>query len=277
MRCAVGRRLLPGVLLLILLACSGCRSVSERTYAAVRPSQHTVSSDTFTVFSDTPIPTDSELIAELRAVQQQVIQELELPPPDQAVSVFLFADEVAYRTYMQATWSHLPPRRAYFVGSPRELAVYSFIGPSVHEDLRHEFTHGLLHSCLATVPLWLDEGLAEYFEIPNTITGAPHPPHLRELRTATLEGWTPNLYRLELMSDFRDLSQRDYAESWLWVHYLLNGDPAVRRMFLDYLAELRTARVPQRLLTRVEELVPAWQRELRRHIDLLQSTQSPVN
>ncbi|GIT30210.1 MAG: hypothetical protein Ct9H300mP1_22560 [Planctomycetaceae bacterium] len=33
------------------------------------------------------------------------------------------------------------------------------------EDLRHEFTHGVLHSSLKRVPLWLDEGLAEYFEV----------------------------------------------------------------------------------------------------------------
>lgn len=259
------------VLMLVLPA--GCRTVSEPTYAASRPARHTVASGGFTVYSDIPISADSDVIRQLETVQQQVIDELQLPPQDNPVSVYLFTDEPSYRTYMRATWSHLPPRRAYFVGSPRELAVYSFIGPNVHEDLRHEFTHGLLHASLKTVPLWLDEGLAEYFEVQAGVVGAPHPAHLKELRAATLEGWTPNLYRLELMNDFRDLTQRDYAESWVWVHFLLNGDSNVRGMFLQYLHELRAARVPQRLLSRIEELVPDWQSELRQHIDLLQSTQ----
>jgi Protein of unknown function (DUF1570) len=264
---------LSAIVLAAVLLCSGCRSVPERTYSADRPSRHTVATDAFTVYSDVPMSADSAVIHELEFVGQRVADELQLPEQRDTVSVYLFADEVAYRTYMHATWSHLPPRRAYFVGSPRELAVYSFTGPSVQEDLRHEFTHGLLHSCLNTVPLWLDEGLAEYFEVGGTVAGAPHASHLRELRAAALEGWSPNLYRLELLHDFRDLTQRDYAESWVWVHFLLNGDPVVRQMFLEYIAELGSAQVPQRLLNRIEDLVPSWQIDLRRHIELLQSTQ----
>ncbi len=79
------------------------------------------------------------------------------------------------------------------------------------------------------------------------------------------------------MHDFRDLTQRDYAESWVWVHFMLNGDPAVRQMFLGYLDELKSVRVPQRLLNRIEEIVPSWQSELRQHIELLQSTQPQID
>jgi hypothetical protein len=260
-------------LVVLSLMVAGCRSLPERTYTSSRPSRHSISTDSFTVYSDVSVPEDSPVIRQLKLIGERVTEELQLPAQNDPVSVYLFSDEAAYRTYMHATWSHLPPRRAYFVGSPRELAVYSFLGPTVEEDLRHEFTHGLLHSCLKTVPLWLDEGLAEYFEVDGAVVGAPHSMHLRALRTAALDGWTPNLYRLELMHDFRDLTQRDYAESWVWVHFLLNGDPTVRQMFLEYLAQLRTAQVPQRLLNRIEELVPSWQSELRRHIELLQSTQ----
>jgi len=262
--------LFSGFLALIL---PGCRSLPE-TYEASRPTRHTVKTDAFTVFSDVDLPNDSPVIRELTLVGQQVQDELQLPPQRDSINIYLFPDEAAYRSYMHVTWSHLPPRRAYFVGSSRELAVYSFLGPSVQEDLRHEFTHGLLHSCLETVPLWLDEGLAEYFEVGGATVGLPHRSHLRELQEAAIEGWSPNLYRLELMHDFRDLTQRDYAESWVWVHFLLNGEPAVRQMFLTYISQLQTARVPQRLLNRVEEIVPSWQSELRKHIELLQSTQS---
>ncbi len=43
---------------------------------------------------------------------------------------------------------HLPPSfnlwlGAYFLGTSRELAVYSFLSLQVQEDLRHEFTSRL--------------------------------------------------------------------------------------------------------------------------------------
>ena len=46
-------------------------------------------------------------------------------------------------------------------------AVYAYRHPELPIDLRHECTHALLHANLPMVPLWLDEGLAEYFEMPE--------------------------------------------------------------------------------------------------------------
>ena len=45
--------------------------------------------------------------------------------------------------------------------------VYTYWGNRIQQDLRHELTHAILHSVLKDVPLWLDEGLAEYFEVPH--------------------------------------------------------------------------------------------------------------
>ena len=41
------------------------------------------------------------------------------------------------------------------------LTVYAYWGDRVAEDLRHEVTHGYLHTMVPHVPLWLDEGLAQ--------------------------------------------------------------------------------------------------------------------
>ena len=40
------------------------------------------------------------------------------------------------------------------------------MGDHLRTDLRHELTHALLHGVLKDVPLWLDEGLAGFFELP---------------------------------------------------------------------------------------------------------------
>jgi hypothetical protein len=35
------------------------------------------------------------------------------------------------------------------------------------------------------------------------------------------------------------MTQRDYAESWAWVHWLLESQPARRKLLREYLANLR--------------------------------------
>ena len=59
----------------------------------------------------------------------------------------------------------------------RELAV----------DLRHETTHAVLHGLLPMVPLWLDEGLAEYFEAPEANRLQRHP-HFKAVLDGNVHG-----------------------------------------------------------------------------------------
>jgi hypothetical protein len=254
------------ILLVLPGLSTGCQLTPTATFSADRPSQHSVASQHFVIHSDVPIESGDPLVKELEDLQRQITASLQLPEPRDPVMLYLFTDEVTYRYFMQAKWSNLPPRRAYFVGTPRELAVYSFRSPRMLEDLRHEFTHGILHASLTTVPLWLDEGLAEYFEIRSTEPGAPHREHLHELAKAKDEGWRPNLFRLETISDFQNLTQRDYAESWAWVHFLLNNDVAGRDALLAYVAELRSTTTPQRLLPAVEKAAPNFYTGLQNHI-----------
>ena len=47
------------------------------------------------------------------------------------------------------------------------LAVYAQWGDRMAEDLRHEVTHGYLHSVVPDVPQWLDEGIAKFYEVPR--------------------------------------------------------------------------------------------------------------
>ena len=250
---------------LIVLGCQG----TPKTFTSDRPRDHSVNAEHFHVYSNFPIAADSDLIEDLKLLRQQVSLTLNLPKQRDPVSVYLFADEASYRRYMQTTWPDLPPRRAYFVGTTRELAVYSYHGPRVREDLRHEFTHGLLHASLQTVPLWLDEGLAEYFEVEGSAAGVPHSEHLRYLQDARAEGWIPSLYQLEAITDFRRLTQRDYAEAWGWVHYMLHGESPARQVLIDYVASLRDRSIPTRLLPALESAVPAYHGRMVGHVNRL--------
>lgn len=251
---------------MLCVAISGCKTTQQKTFTVERPVRHTTQGDGFVIQSNFPVGSDAPLVSELNNLKTRVMESLKLPVQRDPVVVYLFANEGAYRRYMQATWPNLPPRRAYFVGTSRELAVYSFHGPNVQEDLRHEFTHGLLHASLHTVPLWLDEGLAEYFEVRGGTIGAPHPTHLKHLQTARADGWNPSLYQLEQLSDFQKMTQRDYAESWGWVHYMLHSEPETRKVLIDYLAELESKTVAPPFMPRLEKAAPAYYNGMISHV-----------
>src|SRR5438445_5221604 len=100
----------------------------------------------------------------------------------------------------------LPKRRAFFVAQPsvgasEDLLVYTYWGDRIQQDLRHELTHALLHSVLKDVPLWLDEGLAEFFEVPASTDGV-NSQHLEQLRRGDPR---PNLARLEQLSEVQQI------------------------------------------------------------------------
>ena len=253
------------LLLLVSVCLAGCRT-PQQTFTVERPVRNVVKGTGFVIHSNFPIREEAPLIRELEDLRTAVTQTLQLSKQRDPVSVYLFADEESYRRYMHATWPNLPPRRAYFVGTSRELAVYSFQSPKVEEDLRHEFTHGLLHASLNTVPLWLDEGLAEYFEVRGPEAGLPHKGHLQQLQTARERGWNPSLYKLEQLSDFRTMTQNDYAESWGWIHFMIQGDQDTRQTLIDYVAELETKTIPPKLRPRLETAVPSYYNDMISHV-----------
>lgn len=235
-------------LAVLMLAVAGCRTSGSRPVA--RPVRHSVHAERFTVLTDFKLPEDHPLIADLAELRGEVTRTLDLPEARRKVAVYIFSDELQYRQYLDATFPGLPSRRAYFVGTPSELAVYTFWGERIREDLRHEFTHGLLHSGLQDVPLWLDEGLAEYFEVADG--GRLNTGYARRLSRALANGWEPDLRRLEGIEQFSQMQRLDYQEAWAWVHFLIHDGPRTRETLIAYLHELRTDGDPGRLSDRLD-------------------------
>ena len=124
------------------------------------------------------------------------------------------------------------------------------------EDLRHEYTHGVLHASLRTVPLWLDEGIAEYFETRTRDSRRIHDEHAKRLALALSQGWRPNLQRLENLTQVNEMGSADYQEAWAWVHYLIHDTPAGRELLVDYCRALRKSTDPPRFSDRVNEYFP---------------------
>lgn len=234
--------------------------------------RHSLTGEQLLVHSDVRLPKDHRLIADLAKLRQEIAETLELPVQDQPVTVYLFSDELRYSQYMKSVFPQLPPRRAYFVGTSKELAVYTYWGERIQEDLRHEYTHGVLHATLKDVPLWLDEGLAEYFEVVSEPVGMNRDYTLR-LVSAVENGWRPDLERLEQLVGVEQMQKADYQESWAWVHFLLHEGPDTRAVLLGYLHDLQKSENPPKLRERLRKEIPAFEERLLQHASTLPKEQ----
>lgn len=187
----------------------------------VLPEQFTLDKGQLRVHSDFELEPSHRLLNELMVQRRELANLLGIEPTDERIHVFLFEDDESYRQYMRNLHPDFPPRRALFVQTDTQLKIYASWHERVAEDLRHEVTHGYLHSVIPEIPLWLDEGLAEFFESGRQARGV-HSEHVHLLKTRLDQGkWQPDLSRLEALGEAETMARLDYAESWLWVHFLL--------------------------------------------------------
>src|SRR6516225_5462933 len=225
----------------------------------------------FVFWTDFELKQEQPLFKELARLPDQVSKELQLQWSNNLVQVYLFEDRDRYERFMQAKYPDLPKRRAFFVAQPRgvgaaeDLLVYTYWGDRIQEDLRHELTHALLHSVLKDVPLWLDEGLAEYFEIPPTARGVNFR-HLEQIRHGTTPPFKPDLTRLEQLSQVQQMTPAEYREAWAWVHLLLNDKPEAKAALVSYLQQLRTNPNPGLLQPHLSTIYPALDATLQSHL-----------
>jgi hypothetical protein len=235
------------------------------------PSKYQFRVAQFIFLSDFEIQRTLPIFQELAQLREQVYKELRLPASDREVLVYLFEDQERYERYMQAKHPDLPKRRAFFLAQPRrlggteDLLVFTYWGHRIHQDLRHELTHALLHSVLKDVPLWLDEGLAEHFEMPPTWNGA-NAHHVQHL----LQAPGPyNLDRLEQLQDVQQMTPGEYREAWAWVHLMLHSSPKAKQVLVAYLQELRTNPQPGAVRPRLETAFLSPDQALREHLSEL--------
>jgi hypothetical protein len=234
----------------------------------------------FVFYADFDVDRRLPIFTELANLRDQVYKELQLPSANTLVHVYLFEDKPRYERFMKAHYPDLPKRRAFFVAQPRpvgsseDLLVYTFWGDRVQEDLRHELTHALLHSVLKDVPLWLDEGLAEHYEVPAGWKGINYQ-HLDQLlRGGT--GFKPDLVRLETLKQVDQMSPQEYREAWAWVHFMLHSRPEAKQVLVKYLQELRTTSTPGALRPRLAGAVPALDTLLISHLVQLDGITRPL-
>lgn len=243
-------------------AAADARAPQAGTAADARPTVHTTRVGRYVFHTDFEFDAKSSLLRELEELPDQIESTLQVPASDSLIQIFLFDREEKYHAFLRAKDPKLPLRSAYFfaepgrgLGSPPELHVYTWQSDRLKIDLRHELTHALLHGTLKTVPLWLDEGLAGYFEQPPA-NGGVNVAHLEALRSPEAGGrFRADLARLEKLKSVDQMGRPEYQEAWAWVHFMLHGDAKTRQVLLAHLQALRTTATPGLLLPKLEAAV----------------------
>jgi tetratricopeptide (TPR) repeat protein len=143
------------------------------------------------------------------------------------------------------------PYKPLYKGKAKDLTGYFLPGPAVNyitlttEDgievlgqvVYHEFVHLLVNNTVRSIPLWFNEGIAEYyttFEVQSNgrtaLVGKAPQEHVLLLRERLLpiESIATVTHDSPLYNE-SDKQSIFYAESWALVHYLLVGNEAKYR------------------------------------------------
>ena len=159
------------LLLSAVAALGGCTApwVVQRNCAfdVALPQRYTVARPPLVIHSDFPLPAHDAAAGRADGpAARELGQRLGLPPAAER-SKSTSSRAPSGSTSSSATAIRISPTAGRSSSRPtRELVVYAQGGDRLADDLRHEMTHAYLHSVVPDVPLWLDEGLAKYFELP---------------------------------------------------------------------------------------------------------------
>ncbi len=207
---------------------AGAASVAARTWTGIRTEHLEVLTDAGRAVGERIAERLEDLRAALATATPALVVE------GAPVQVIVFRDEAVARAYAP-TWRGLKDDVAgFFHAGPdrRRLLLVDDQGrtPSVAQ---HEYIHALLDAALPEAPLWLNEGLAEYFstfhaESGHARAGGPVAHHVEWLESHDLIG-LPELFAVtQGASAYHEGDRRGtfYAESWLLTHLLLSGREA---------------------------------------------------
>jgi tetratricopeptide (TPR) repeat protein len=169
--------------------------------------------------------------------------------PAQPIVILAARDEITMKTIAPDEWEgdrHIRPAGLFHSDGEKDYVVLRLDaeGTTAFHTIYHEYTHALLFLNFSRLPLWLGEGLAEFFG--NSVigdndvhTGTADRAHLLMLSKGE---WLPMSTLLGVTRDSPDYNEKNpasifYAESWAVAHFLLL-DPAARhdQLLNKYLA-----------------------------------------
>lgn len=199
--------------------------------------------------------------------------------PSPVITILAAKDEGTMRELLPEYWvkGHTRPAGIFFSNLNQfEAAVeLDAQGENPYEAFYHEYYHSLTVPYFPNLPVWLAEGLADFFgntELTDKQAhiGRPDPGLIYLLRENRLIPLNV-LFKVDHSSPYYNEQNKTsifYAESWALAHYLMIGDnTAHRAMALAYLAALQQRATPEEAAVKAFGDLGRLQKELENYIN----------
>ncbi len=213
--------------------------------------------------SEFPLRDIEPLVVDLGELQKDIESTLDLKCRERNIEVHLFSSRYNFNRYIRANIPDGIGRQALFVAGANVGKVYAYRHPGFETDMRHEMTHALLHNALPYVPLWLDEGLAEYFEVPTALRAE------KRVRQDGIGGLLNRriapLAELEAKRKLVEFDAAAYRDARCWIHFLLHGPPEAHAALEEFLATIPTGREPTPLSISLQRRLPDLDARFQKH------------
>jgi TonB family protein len=239
---------------LILLTCFA---------AAKQPSWVEVRSPNFIVVSNAGEKQARKAAVQFEQIRTVFAQTITIARnhPSPVITVLAVKDEDSMRELLPEYWANGHSHPAGYFASQLNLffaAVQLDVpGLNPYETFYHEYYHTISVPYVPYLPIWLAEGLAEFFghtdiEEKNFSMGDADPLLLQELRSTPLIPLN-TLFAVDRDSPYYNESNKTsifYAECWALTHYLMIGDRMAHKpMLTTYLDQLDKGKSPTEAAT----------------------------
>ncbi len=225
-------------------------SVARATAATSWP--HEVQWGRFHFHGDRPLGEAKQWAEHLEELAGRMEKELELVGADEPIAVMVLANQQILDRYLKRYFPEVGGRRSIFLRHQDRSQVFVCRHPGLVEDLRHEVCHALLHLSIPNLPVWIDEGIAEYYEVQES-SEALHPVHGSRIAWLVRLGHAPSLKAMERDSFDPGSSSGSYGDAWGWIHFLMTHSEASRRVLVDHLAAMHAGNDRSTLHQRLEQ------------------------
>jgi Flp pilus assembly protein TadD len=239
----------PAVLLLTFLATLAAPAAPAAALPRKGDPWLQLRSPHFTFFSNASERTARKValdLEQLRSALSQLNPGLELTSPI-PTWIYVFKDTSSFAPYRLLYEGRSQSGEGYFIFHPygNHAAINADPRGDATSLIYHEYLHDVLANNYPDLPLWFNEGMAEYYSTFKVAggeakIGQPILPHIIWLNGNAM---IPLAQLVEMGRSSRDYNEGDrrgvfYAESWALVHYLLTGSPERRQQAAQYLRDL---------------------------------------
>jgi tetratricopeptide (TPR) repeat protein len=164
--------------------------------------------------------------------------------PSPPITILAVKDEDSMRALLPEYWAkgHAHPAGIFVENLNQYFALVQLDAPgsNPYNTIYHEYYHSLTLPYFPNLPLWVAEGLAEFWgntEVSDSETkmGEADADLIEELKQSSLIPLDV-LFKVDQSSPYYNEDHKTsifYAESWALIHYLMIGDKAAHRPMLQ--------------------------------------------